>query len=130
MFTTHIRAYCPMLHHSFEIRQTNWAVKWANEAIEDVNLRSSIESEVDLINTAASPDPQAPNSGYEHALAGTAIKLANGVSITMCATTGAVCGLVDAKGHAWASESRPLALFTYALYTNDQMAAFRKECVG
>lgn len=66
---------------------------------------------------------------YERALAGTAIKLANGVSITMCTDTGAVCALVDAKGHAWAAESRPLALFTYALYTNDQMAAFRKEYV-
>jgi hypothetical protein len=93
--------------------------------VKDTSLRAAIDAEVALINAAKAPDPS--GSGYERVTAGTLIKLANGVSVMICEDTGAVCGLVDADGRSWASPSRQLALFTYTLYTNDQMSAFRDE---
>jgi hypothetical protein len=37
------------------IDQTNWAVKWANEAIEDKALRDSINQEVAMMSSVTAP---------------------------------------------------------------------------
>lgn len=99
--------------------QTNWAIKWANEAIEDAGLRGAIESEVQLITASIAPDPV--SEGFLPAAGsiskdGRAIPLgSSGAEVTICPDTGAVCGLRDRRGVEWASPTNPLGLFAYVV---------------
>eukprot|EP00039_Didymoeca_costata_P021307 m.344143 g.344143 ORF g.344143 m.344143 type:complete len:974 (-) comp23897_c0_seq1:105-3026(-) len=107
--------------------QTNWAVKWANEAIQDKSLRSTIESEVDEIMNVVQPNPL--SQGFTKADISKSYNLSEyGLTVAFCQDTGAICELSDAKrGNSWASMKSPLGLFTYTLYTNDQMTNVRNE---
>eukprot|EP00035_Acanthoeca_spectabilis_P029436 m.474504 g.474504 ORF g.474504 m.474504 type:complete len:967 (-) comp36357_c0_seq1:352-3252(-) len=104
------------------VDQTNWAVTWANAAVEDSGLRGAIDAELEAI---MEPNP-VDLAGFTPVPTPTArVTLASGVSLAVCPGTGAICSLRDTAGQEWSNGS--IGLFTYSLYTNDQMAAFRDE---
>ena len=90
--------------------QTNWATKWANEAIEDAGLRAAIDAEVTMLSNVATPSLAGLERQTDIATAGKAVDL-GGTKLTLSPTTGAIIGMVDARGGRWAGESNPLALF-------------------
>ena len=104
--------------------QTNWAVKWALEAVENVTLRDAIAAEQATITSPTLPDPSA--EGFTRASFDEDITIGR-VVLNFSSTNGAMVGLTDETGVQWASESNPLGLFTYSLYTNDQMKDLRSE---
>jgi hypothetical protein len=89
--------------------QTNWAVKWANEAIEDTTLRSTIEAEVAMLSNVVAPSLE----GFAAAdikKAGASFDL-GGTTLTFCPVCGAIIGMMDKRGVVWASPNNPMALF-------------------
>ena len=110
---------------NYWIDQTNWAIKWANEAIEDPDLRVAITDEVAQLASPAAPDPQA--EGFTRVGLGTTIELSGNHTIAMCGNVSAICSFRDAHGVEWASEEHPLGLFSYSLYTTEQFDAFLAE---
>jgi hypothetical protein len=105
--------------------QTNWAVTWANEAIEDSNLRSKIDAEVEMLSNVEPPS-LVGFSKADISSVGQDVKL-GGNTLSFSTDTGAITGFVDQRNVSWASVDHQLALFEYTLYTNDQMAALRTE---
>ena len=102
--------------------QTDWAVKWANEAIEDAELRAAIDDEVELLSSARAPSLD----GFARADIATVVSL-GGTELRFSPQHGAIIGLKDTRGQEWARPSSPLALFEYVLFTNAQMTALRAE---
>ena len=107
---------------NYWVDQNNWEIKWANEAIEDSTLRAAIDTEVALLSPVA-PNPEA--EGFSKVALGTTIRLSGNHTIEMCGNVSAICGFRDANGVDWASEHNPLGLFSYSLYTTDQVGRRR-----
>ena len=98
-------------------------MKWANEAIEDDTLRDVINKEVEMMSSVTAPSLD----GFTKAdISGTTVSM-GGTTVTLSPKHGAIIGLLDARGVQWASAINPLGLFSYTLYTNDQMTDFRTE---
>lgn len=109
---------------NYWVDQTNWAMKWANEAIEDPGLCAAIADEVAQLSPVA-PDPVA--EGFSSVGLGATIELSGNNTIVMCGNVSAICSFRDARGTQWASDRHPLGLFSYSLYTTDQIAAYLAE---
>ena len=63
-----------------------------------------------MLSNVATPSLAGLERQTDIATAGNAVDL-GGTKLTLSPTTGAIIGMVDARGGRWAGESNPLALF-------------------